>query len=198
MFNDIASCAEWSGEIKTTGERAFGCLLGLALYANEEGVYNKEKDKEGSCANQPPDSLSRAIIFRSGASVTSDANCRRQVNVDFTATMTERLAPAAEEASKTINVVTLALAINTVIDALGLNGTLSYLNASSIEYVGSPVVSTIIPGQSNSVEIATGVICVVGVLGLTSALAFHFVKSEPRLADDPTQVHRAQPKMRLP
>jgi len=71
----------------------------------------------------------------SGASVTSTASCRRQVNVVFVATVSAQLAPAAQEASKTIDAVTLAAAINTVIYAQGWNSTLSYLNSSSINYV---------------------------------------------------------------
>lgn len=110
----------------------------------------------------------------SGASVTSTASCRRQVNVVFVATVSAQLAPAAQEASKTIDVVTLAAAINTVIDAQGWNSTLSYLNSSSINYVGEPVVLvSTIASESDSdntiliaVSVVGGIVLVVVTAGL--------------------------------
>ena len=110
-----------------------------------------------------------------GASVTSTANCaRRQVNVAFTATVTAQLAPAAQEASKSVTAETLAAAINAAIDALGASGTLAYLNSSSITYVGSPIVqvSTIASGpeSNNSILIA---LCVTGGIVLVVVTAVY-------------------------
>jgi len=149
LFSDITSCGEWSGQIRKSRNLAFGCAMDLCVKQQTELIP--------------------------GALVTSTlANCRRQVNVVFTATVTAQFAPAALEASKTINVVTLAVTINTVIDALGLNSTLLYLNSSSITYVGLPVVlvSTIAsePESNNTVLIA---VCVAGGIVLVVVMAVY-------------------------
>jgi len=150
---------EWSGQILKSRELGFGCAMDLCVKQKTELI--------------------------SGASVTSTASCRRQVNVAFTATVSAQLAPAAQEASKTINVVTLAAAINTVIDAQGWNGTLSYLNSSSINYVSEPVIST--NGDSHSglsgADIAGIVVgTIVGVLMLAGVMWYVTVST----AADPT------------